>query len=181
MYEQSVDLLKRRGIELESGLAADEIVQIEKIYEIVFPKSLRDFLMAALPVSNGFYDWRNGEQKNIERIKDAISRPMRDIHDTPEEVYWCEDWGEEPADEEVFKREVIERLKTAPKLIPVYFHRYMPMVSDENPPIMSVCGGDIIYYGADIQDYFEVEFDGKDQGAIDFESICPVPFWTDLV
>ncbi len=181
MYEKSVNLLKKKKIELENGLTVDEVAQIERTYEIVFPKSLREFLMAALPVSDGFYNWRSREQKNIEYIKDAIKRPTRDIHDTPEEVYWCEDWGEEPADVEDFKREVIERLGTAPKLIPVYFHRYMPMVSDENPPIMSVDGADIIYYGADIQDYFKVEFGGKDQAAINFESIRPIPFWTDLM
>lgn len=181
MFESSVDILKREEIELEDGLTADEVVQVEKTYGIVFPKSLRDFLMVALPVSDGFYNWRNREQKNIEYIKNVISRPMSYIHRMPEEVYWCEDWGEEPADIEVFKGEVIERLGTAPKLIPVYLHRYMPMVPDENPPIMSVHGVDIIYYGADLQDFFKVQFGGKDQSAINFESIRPVSFWTDLI
>lgn len=36
-------------------------------------------------------------------------------------------------------------------------------------------------YGADIQDYFKVEFGKKDQNTIDFEAISPIPFWTDIV
>ena len=96
MYQESLNLLKTQGIEMENGLTFAEVVQIEKIYKIEFPKSLRDFLMIALPVSKGFYNWRNKEEGNIENIKNTINQPIRYINNMPEEVYWCEDWGEEP-------------------------------------------------------------------------------------
>ena len=47
MYQESLNLLKTQGIEMENGLTFAEVVQIEKIYKIEFPKSLRDFLMIA--------------------------------------------------------------------------------------------------------------------------------------
>lgn len=181
MYKESLNLLKAKKITFENGLTFDEIVQIEKIYEIVFPKSLRDFLMTALPVSKGFYNWRNRDRGNIEYIKNMINQPISYINDMPEEVYWCEDWGEEPEDEDNFKSEVKKRLRTAPKLVPIFSHRYMPSISNVNPPIISVHGVDIIYYGKDIEEYFKVEFGEKDQSTIEFKNIAPIPFWSDIM
>lgn len=48
--------MKNRGIKFESGLTVDEIIKIQKIYTIEFPKSLRDFLMEGLPISKRFYN-----------------------------------------------------------------------------------------------------------------------------
>lgn len=98
-----------------------------------------------------------------------------------EEVYWCDDWGEEPEDEAVISKKVRERLKEAPKLLPIYAHRYMPMISDENPPIISIHDLDIIYYGKNLEDYLYVEFGNKTQNEIEFENITPIPFWSDIM
>lgn len=98
-----------------------------------------------------------------------------------QEVYWCDDWGEEPEDEKVISEEVRERLKEAPKLLPIYTHRYMPMVLDENPPVISIHDLDIIYYGENLEDYLYVEFGNKTQNEIHFENISPIPFWSDIM
>ena len=64
-YEKSINLLKAKGIEFETGLTGVEMEKIESTYKIEFPKSLKMFLMAVLPVSRGFYNWRNfDEDKN---------------------------------------------------------------------------------------------------------------------
>ncbi len=181
MYKESIELLKKKGIEFEEGLTSYEVSQIEKTYDIIFPSVLKELLMIALPITDGFYDWRNKEQENVERIKDMINQPIKYIMEMPEEIYWCEDWGEEPVDEIRVKFEVMNRLKSAPKLIPIYANRYVPINCGENPPVISVHGVDVIYYGKDIQDYFEVEFGEKNQNAIDFESISGIPFWTDIM
>lgn len=181
MYRDSVELLKKNNIKFEKGLTADEVLQIEKNYDIIFPMSLREFLMTALPVSKEFYNWRNKDKENIENIKNMLNQPIQYIYDMPKEIYWCEDWGEEPENEEDFKDEVKKRLKKAPKLIPIYSHRYMPMIDNENPPIISIHGSDVIYYGEDLQDFFKVEFGEKDQNTIKFENINTVPFWTDIM
>ena len=181
IYEESIKLLKRQGIEFETGLTVDEIAKIEDTYKIKFPKSLKQFLMMALPISSGFYDWRNFDHDNVMLIKKVINRPIEDVDELAEEVYWCDDWGEEPENEIDIALIVRERLKSAPKLIPVFAHRYIPMIPKDNPPIISIHDVDIIYYGQNLKDYFEVEFGGKEQQNIEFENINPIPFWSDIM
>ncbi|MDD8048716.1 MAG: SMI1/KNR4 family protein [Thomasclavelia sp.] len=181
MYKDSIELLKKNNVTFEKGLSADEILQIEKQYDISFPTSLRKFLMTELPVSKGFYNWRNFDIENIKYIKNMIKQPIQYINDMPQEIYWCEDWGKEPENLESFKDEVKKRLAKAPKLIPIYSHRYMPMLDNENPPIISVHGGDVIYMGKDLYDYFMVEYGSKKQTEISFSSIKSIPFWSDIM
>lgn len=181
MYRDSLELLKKNKVKFEKGLTAKEVLQIEKNFDIVFPVSLREFLMTELPVSKGFCNWRNLDKENIENIKNMLNQPIQYIYDMPQEVYWCEDWGEEPEDEKNFDNEVKKRLEKAPKLIPIYLHRYMPMLGNENPPIISVHGADVIYMGKDLNDYFMVEYGEKKQTDISFNSIKSIPFWSDLM
>ena len=181
MYEKCIRLLEMRGIELEKGLTVDELLQIEEIYSIQFPKSFKEFLNAVLPISKGFYNWRNLTEDNIEFIRQTIKRPIEDVYNMAEEVYWCYNWGEEPKEEIIIAKEVRERLNKAPKLLPIYGHRYMPIILDDDPPIISVHNTDIIYYGINLEDYFEVEFGKKKQDTIDFHSINPIPFWSDIM
>lgn len=181
MYEKCINLLKMQGIKFEKGLTLNELKQIEKIYEIIIPKCLREFLMTALPVSKGFYNWRNVQDDNIQLIKRVMNRPMIDVNDMAEEIYWCDEWGEEPEDENDIAKEVRRRLKSAPKLLPIYAHRYMPMIIDENPPIISIQNIDVIYYGENLEDYFNIEFGEKEQNAIEIKNIVPIPFWSDIM
>jgi len=181
MYEESIKLLKLHGVEFETGLTIEEIVKIEDVYKIKFPKSLKEFLMIALPISKGFYNWRNLEQDNVMFIKEIINRPTEDVDELAEEVYWCNDWGEEPKDEVNIALIVRERLKRAPKLMPIYGHRYIPVIPEDNPPIISIHDTDIIYFGENLEDYFKVEFGGKEQGKIEFKNINPIPFWSDIM
>ena len=55
IYEDSIKLLKRQGVEFETGLTIEERTKIEDIYTIKFPKSLKEFLMMTLPISKGFF------------------------------------------------------------------------------------------------------------------------------
>lgn len=181
IYEESIKLLKWQGVEFETGLTVEEIAKIEDIYKIKFPKSLKEFLMMALPISKGFFNWRNLDQDNVMFIKKIINRPTEDVDELAEEVYWCDDWGEEPENEIDIALIVRERLKSAPKLIPVYGHRYIPMIPEDNPPIISIHDIDIIYYGQNLEDYFKVEFGGKEQGKIEFKNINPIPFWSEIM
>ena len=78
-----------------------------------------------------------------------------------------------------FATEVKNRLKNAPKLVPIYAHRYMPVISSENPPVISIHGADIIYMGENLVEYFNIEFGDRRQDTI--KSIIPIPFWTDIM
>ena len=181
MYEESINLLKQQDIEFEKGLTLDELTLIEEIYKIQFPKSLREFLMIALPISKGFYNWRNIMQNNIDFIMQMIMRPIKDIDNMAEEVYWCDGWGDEPENELIIAKEVRKRLNKAPKILPIYAHRYMPMLLNDNPPIVYIHGIDIIYYGESLEDYLKIEFDKKRQEEIDFKNIKYIPFWSDIM
>ena len=77
IYEESIKLLKRQGVEFETGLTVEEIAKIEDIYIIKFPKSLKEFLMMVLPISKGFFNWRNFNQDNVMFIKKIINITLR--------------------------------------------------------------------------------------------------------
>ena len=69
----------------------------------------------------------------------------------------------------------------APKLIPIYSHRYLPIIDGEDdPPVISVVGSDIIYYGCNLSDYFNREFFGG-KGAISIPMNNRIPFWSDII
>ncbi|MBE5872323.1 MAG: hypothetical protein E7294_13885 [Lachnospiraceae bacterium] len=181
MFEKSFDLLINEGIILEKGLTLSELQQIERVYQIEFPQSLRNFLMDRVPVSKGFYNWRNFRVENVEYIKKIIKMPFDGIYNLADEVYWCDDWGNEPNDKEIYLHTVREKLMSAPTLLPIYSHRYIPMVSDINPPVFSIHGVDIIIYGADLEDYINIEFGRKKQTDIQFEMVPYIDFWSDIM
>ncbi len=62
----------------------------------------------------------------------------------------CIDWK---------KEQFLKKYNEAPRLIPVYNHRYMPNIDKKRVPILSVVGSDIIVYGKDLQNYLEIEFE----------------------
>lgn len=139
--------------------------------------------MQALPVAEGFYNWKDFSEENILLIKEMMNRSFEDIDEEAEEMGWCwfDDWEEKTDEVKKMAMEVRKQLKNAPKLIPIYGHRYMPIVEGENIPIFSIYGIDLIYYGGNIEEYFEIEFGDKDQDTIDFENIRKIPFWSDIV
>lgn len=181
MFERSIELLTDSGVKVEAGLSVLELSMAEDCYGLKFPGSLHRFLSEALPVSKGFYNWRNFEEDNIRYIKSIISRPAECIDLYADEAEWGYGWGPEPKDREDRASIIREKLKQAPALIPVFSHRYMPVTGQDDPPVLSVCGTDIIYYGADLKDYLEIEFGDKVQQDIRFDKIRPVPFWTEIM
>ena len=179
VYEKSLNILREKGVKFEKGLSINELKEIEKVYHIKFPESLRTFLMEALPVSKGFYNWRDMGNDNVRFIKNVIREPLLDVYNMAGEVYCCDEWGD---DKETVAKEIRKRLETAPGLLPVFSHRYIPMLEvDKNPPIISIHGVDIIYYGKNLEDYFDIEFGNKKQDEIEFADIFPVPFWSEIM
>ena len=181
MYNNIISRLKSKGIVFEKGLSQEEIYSIYKIYNIKFPKSLEIFLKTALPVSNGFYNWRDFSIINIKYIKQMLCYPQNYIRKMTDEVEWNIDWGIEPKEYRVRNESVIERLSKAPVLIPIFSHRYIPIIDEENPPIISVHGTDIIYYGTDLMDYLFAEFIDDIQYERDFQRVIDIPFWSEIM
>lgn len=180
MYKEIVDMLKLNGVEFAEGLSEQEIIEIKQEYNIEFPKELQEFYSTALPVSKGFYNWRDFKPANVHYIKDVMNRPFNDIYELADEVYWCDEWGDEPNESE--RADVVRAmLKKAPALIPIYLHRYIPTINLEPTPVFSIHDTDIIYYGENLESYFEIEFGNKKHSNISYDIIKYVPFWSDLL
>jgi hypothetical protein len=177
-----VELLAARGVTLDMGLAPDELHQIEEKYSIVFPDDLRSLYRAALPISAGFPNWRDA-LKPIETSAfiDYLSAPFAGVENTIDDVRWPDEWGEEPADKGERDERILKELKQAPKLIPVFGHRYMPSTHESDFPVISVSGWDIIYYGSNLREYFQIEFGNLKWGDMDFNHIKEIPFWSNIM
>jgi hypothetical protein len=79
--------------------------------------------------------------------------------DVEHNAFWSPEWGTKPeildARREVVRLAVLD----APRLIPVFGHRYIPShPCSAGNPVFSVHQTDIIYYGNDLADYFYHEF-----------------------
>jgi len=154
---RSVTHLRSCSVQIEAGLTEQEIATCEVRFGFRFPPDLRAFLQSALPIGQGFPNWR--------RVDDATLRERLDwpfigiAFDIEHGGFWFDEWGERPSELTDALTIARHHVGAAPKLIPVYSHRYIP----ETPAIagnsvFSVHGTDIIYYGRDLWDYFDQEF-----------------------
>lgn len=157
-----VKLMTCKGIQFENGLSNEEIKAVEESFAVSFPPDLQCFLQYALPVSPRFVNWRKGlnsdEEKEsiISRINWPLDGLLFDIHN---DSFWREQWGRKP--ENTLEMEEIATIayRDAPKLIPIYAHRFIPSSpNEEGNPIFSVHQTDIIHYGYDLISYFANEF-----------------------
>ena len=173
--------MKTYMLQGEKGLSDEEIREIEEKYEIVFPEALKIFYKNLLPVSEGFINWRDASSENVAYIKSSIANPIEEFKENAQDVYWNDNWGEEPATADMIKDFVLRKMVDAPKLIPIYSHRYMPMGVSDNPPVISVYGVDVIYYGKDLDEYIQIEFGEKNPSEIDYSNIQKIPFWSEMM
>lgn len=181
MYQKLFELLKTKGVQFDKGLSVKEIDIIEKEYHINFTDELKQMYKVALPISHGFYNWRDQSINNVAMIKNVMKSPMFEVLDEIDDVEWCEKWGQEPKEKSERQYIIKELLSEAPKLIPLRGHRYLASLNDEPNPVLSICGLDIIYYGECLSSYLEIEFKLKSRSNMKYENINSVPFWSDLL
>ena len=113
--------------------------------------------MFALPISQGFLNWRKAGR---EQILYSLSWPYEGIcFDIEHNSFWLEEWGQQPTSLNKAFEIAKQAVENAPILIPINEHRYIPDTPAENGnPIFSVYQTDIIYYGCNLADYLENEF-----------------------
>jgi len=170
--------LNKQGVCFDKGLTKREIVELEELYGIKFPPDLIALYSIAVPILNGFINWRDFSENNVIYIKEKICRPQEDIIcEICNGEFWCDSWGDGLTE----KTSMLKNIKESPKLIPIYAHRYIPMKPfEENNPVFSVYHTDIIYYGENLKDYFQREFFGK-KDYIKYADIKKIEFWSDFV
>ena len=143
--------MKESGIRFEKGLTKSDFSEIERIYGIVFPYSLRVFYRIGLPVSDDLYEfvrWNDYSEENVSAVKERIANPYEWLKRDIEKGFRLPGWQGDAED----------ILRGAPTLIPIYRHRYMPMIDDADAPVLSTVGRDTIWYGANLCDYLQREF-----------------------
>lgn len=173
-YVSIIQKMKAAGVCFSSGLMNDTIAKIEKLYEIRFPDSLRMFYQTALPISaenTGFPRWDDFSSENVAAIRQRMREPYEWLKQDIEKGFWLPAWD---------GTTVEELLETAPKLIPIYSHRYMPMLNDADPPVISTVGRDTICYGVSLKDYLLREFCNY---GTQFEKMKgpDIPLWSDIL
>ena len=184
--EKIRQILENKGIEIHNGLSDEEFEKIEKFYNIKFPKVLKILYKSFLP---NLYNWRDFSEDNVQKMKKYLNMPIEGIlFDIQYNGFWLDCFGEKTGDIEQNKAKAEEYLKNAkeeevPRLIPIYSHRYVPSFPDSiDVPVFSVMQTDIIYYGKNIENYFEHEFGNNynpEQESADL-GVIEIPFWSKL-
>ena len=168
-----------RGVCFAKGLTDGEIAAIEDEYQFVFPPDYRQFLQTCRPIGRGWVDWRDKDS-----VRKRLNWPWEGMaFDIEHNDFWLKAWGPKPESMAERLRVAKELYDGAPRLIPIYSHRYIPAdPSEAGNPIFSVYQTDIIYYGYDLMSYLEHEF-----GLRSYESLFTaehplkqIAFWSDI-
>jgi hypothetical protein len=178
-WQDLIAQMKERGVEFTNGLDNEEVARVEERFGFRCPPDLRAFLQAGLPCGKHFPNWRSGERTILREWLDLPRDGI--LFDVEHNHFWLEEWGPSPQSLEDAKRIVTELVAAAPRLIPVYSHRF---ISDEphlpGNPVFSVHQTDIIYYGFNLEDYLRHEFNLGLRDAWP-EEVRLIRFWTSTV
>ena len=158
-----------------TGYTQAELDAAQEKYDLRFPPDLVDLLRERRPVDG--YDWRSDDAA----IRDRLNWPLEGLlFDVENNALWWPEWGSKPSTEAGRRDVVAAVVAGAPKLIPLISHRYIPAEPHEaGNPVFSVYQADVVYYGANLADYFEREF-GDPRRPLPL-AIKRIRFWSDLV
>lgn len=205
------------GTRWSGGLTEYDIVRAEKRWDVAFPPDFRLFLrylhtttpkmqrlgydestehpgefragMSDVPSS--FYNWKD----KPESLQGAFGWLLKGIlFDVERAELWRPSWGNKPATPEARLQRVRELVRAAPKLIPVYGHRYLlAHPCQPGNPILSIWQTDVVMYAPNLRSYLLYEFAdlvGLDRKRVEEEVIseieskesqyASIPFWGDL-
>jgi hypothetical protein len=170
----AAELLAASGrFPIAPGLTETELAGIETEFRFRFAPDHREFLAAGLPTGVGWPDWRAADRA---ALRAALLAPVEGVlFDVAENDFWYEGWGPAFGDRVSTAR---AGLMIAPRMIPLYAHRYLP-AAIAGHPVLSIYQTDVIGYGADLTDWLHREF-GIGAPAT-HRSRPTVPFWSALV
>ena len=158
LAEQAIDALRDAGAVLTPGLTADELARLEEQWEIVFSADHAALLTLAVPLGEGWVDWRGAS----EPIAQMLAQPIDGLlHDVVHNDFWPASWGAKATDPLLAVDVAAEQLKRWPRLLPLYGHRYLPSGPLASPsPVLSVVQSDVIYFGFTLTEWVQREFFG---------------------
>ena len=175
---------------IESGLTDAEFARIEREYGFVFADDHRAFLAVGLPVheprddepgvsyawERPWPDWRNGDPAELRK---QLNWPEEFLLEDVERGHWQPAWGTRPDSVEAAIEHARSHLSGAPTMVPLYAHRFLPEGHGTfGHPVLSMRGSDVIYYGTDLLDYINQEFEEpRPERPEDWAPQATVPFW----
>jgi hypothetical protein len=189
--EEAARRLARTGrYEIGPGLTGTEIARIERTCQFEFADDHRAFLTAGLPLNNPpgegrtssgpWPDWRDGDPGDLrEQLGWPIEGALFDVGNG----LWLPAWGQRPASASAALDTARRHLTRAPKMIPVYAHRYLPAGrGTHGHPVLSIWQTDIIVYGTDLANYIDNEVGGS-EWLISPDWVPPpmVSFWSEFL
>ena len=153
------EVLNRAGVVFDAGLTPSELAAAEERHGFRFPPDLRAFLAFALPTGQGFPDWRDLDSSSIAA---SMAWPLEGMcFDIEHNAFWPPEWGERPLDFQAAFAVARRHVAAAPRLIPIFGHRYLPdRPCAAGNPVFSVHQTDIICYGSNLETYLQNEFSG---------------------
>lgn len=181
-FESEVSKLKKVGVEFSQGLLPTELEDIETIIKARLPQDLRDFLLYAVPTIDDkgrvFPDWRRDAEAELNKYQRWVEHIF--VQEV-EEGFWHPIFGPRPETESLAVDVAISVMRSAPRLVPVYGHRFM-VAGYDNSPIISYQGAlDSIVYGEDLRDYLNREFLNIKPADISIDTFLNIPFWSDIL
>ncbi|ESQ83241.1 hypothetical protein AEAC466_13395 [Asticcacaulis sp. AC466] len=153
-----------------------ELDRAQTLYDLTFPPDLIAYLSNDHWLET--YDWRTDNPT----LRGMLDWPYDGlIFDVEQNALWPTSWGERP-DTPQERAEALKALVTAaPKLIPLFGHRYLPAEPNSvGNPVFSIYQSDIIIYGTDLADYVARELGEQPNKALP-NTARRIRFWSDLV
>lgn len=157
------------------GYTEAELDRAQNRFDLVFPPDLVALLRRKRPLEG--HDWTDDRA-----IRRALDWPFVGLLKSVESGrLWWPEWGKLPSNARAREQVLREVISHAPKLIPLLGHRYLPEKPHETGnPVLSIFYTDVVYYGANLKDYFEREFAGWHSKPWPAQ-IKYIPFWSDFV
>ena len=163
---------------IRPGLSDSELAAVEAEFGFSFADDHRAFLATGLPYGRGWPDWRDGDRT---ALRERLAWPVEGVlFDVVQNDFWYTGWGPRPTNDDQAVSIARGQLLTAPRMIPVYSHRYLPGGrGTSGHPVLSIYQTDVVGYGSDLLDYLREEFG---LGDIPKAAARPtVAFWSRLV
>jgi hypothetical protein len=176
MRVTAAELLAASGrFPIAAGLTVTELDAIEREFGFTFAPDHRAFLAAGVPTGRGWPDWRDPDRT---ALRDRLAWPIEGVlFDVAENSFWYEGWGPHPVEDAAAAAVARRYLMTVPRMVPVFAHRYLPG-GPQSHPVLSIYQTDVVYYGADLDDWLYREF-GLGVPSPDARPVT-VGFWREL-
>ena len=151
--------------------------KIEKIYAIDLPEEFITVYKSFDSLPNNWYDWSAFSSDNIQMLKNYMQEVKEDLAEELDYIDWNDNWGEYPQDSKIAHKFILEKLSSAPSLLPISGHRYIAAEKTPVSPVFSVVGSDIIYYSASLTDFLNGLTISQDTN---LSTLTTIPFWSEI-